>query len=87
VSEAEGLGTERDARLAAELLNNPLLKEVLAELDTDAVRAWRASSNVEQREYQWHQMMAIQSLVHRIEGRLSAKRIADGRAQRRQAHG
>jgi hypothetical protein len=71
-----GLERDRDAALAQQLLDNPLLMTILAELDTDAVRTWRVGSNIEQREQAWHQMGAIQQLAHRIKGRIDSKLLA-----------
>jgi hypothetical protein len=73
---------DRDAALAQQLLDNPLLMAILAELDTDAVRTWRVGSNPEQREQAWHQMGAIQQLAHRIKGRIDTKLLAAGSRKR-----
>lgn len=71
--------TEIEAAQAQQLLDNPLLMTIIAELDTDAVRVWRTGSNPEQREQAWHQMAAIQQLAHRIKGRLETKKLANHR--------
>ena len=73
--------TDTEATLAQQLLDNPLLMAILAELDTDAVRTWRSGSTPEQREQAWHQMAAIQQLAHRIKGRLDTKKLAGRRGR------
>lgn len=73
---------ENEAEAAQALLSNPLLLAVLAELDSDAVRTWRAGSNAEQREQAWHQMMAVQRLGARLKSRLESKLLADRRQHR-----
>lgn len=70
---------DAQAALAQQLIDNPLLMTILAELDTDAVNTWRRASNPEQREQAWHLMVAIQALGQRIKGRLDNKRLADSR--------
>lgn len=72
---------EQDAELAQQLLDNPLFLDVIAELDSDAVRTWRAGSNPEQREHAWHGMHALQAMMHRIKGRIEAKKLAGRRTR------
>lgn len=69
---------EREAAQAQQLLDNPLLMAILAEIDTDAVNTWRRGSNPQQREAAWFQMAAIQALAQRIKGRLDNKKLAAG---------
>jgi hypothetical protein len=74
---------QRDAAMAQALIDNPLLMDILAELDTNAVKTWRSGANPMQREAAWHEMMAVQSLVHRIRGRIETKLIAEKSAERK----
>jgi hypothetical protein len=74
---------EREAQQAQQLLDNPLLMQILAELDSDAIMTWRRSSGPEQREQAWHGMAAIQALAQRIKGRLETKKLAASKTRNR----
>jgi hypothetical protein len=77
------LSVEEQARRAGELIQDPLLNTVLAEMDTTAVTTWRNASNAVQREEQYHMICAIADLRKRLNGKLeSLKMLEHGRSAR-----
>jgi hypothetical protein len=70
------------ARCAEELVANPLLKEIFAELEHGAVTVWRRSTSPQQREEQWYVVVTISALRQQIESRIESVRLSDARQQK-----
>jgi hypothetical protein len=64
------LSPEEQARRAGELINDPLLNTVFAEMDSMAVNTWRNSSSAVQREDMYRTVVAIADLRQRLNKRL-----------------
>jgi hypothetical protein len=64
------LSPEEQARRAGELINDPLLNTVFAEMDSMAVNTWRNSSSSVQREDMYRTVVAIADLRQRLNKRL-----------------
>jgi len=73
------LSPEEQARRASELIQDPLLNTVLAEMDTTAVTTWRSASNAVQREEQYHMICAIADLRKRLNERLTNLKMLQSR--------
>jgi len=73
------LSPEEQSRRAAELIQDPLLNTVLAEMDSTAVDTWRRSSNGVQREEQYHTICAIADLRKRLNERLTNLKMLQSR--------
>jgi len=77
------LSPEEQARRAGELINDPLLNTVMAEMDSTAVNTWRTSSSAVQREDMYRTVIAIVDLRKRLNERLeSLKMLQHQRSQR-----
>ena len=75
------LSAAEAAQRAQELLANPLLDEIFAELDTAAVVVWRRSTSAYQREEQWNIVVTLAAVRRQIESRIEAVRLATSREQ------
>lgn len=64
------LSADEQARRAGELIDDPLLGMILAEMDTTAVDTWRRSSSPVQREEMYYTVIAIADLRRRLNERL-----------------
>jgi hypothetical protein len=62
------------AMLAQQLKDNPLLMAIFAELDSAAIMTWRRSSNMQQREDQFHQVVALAAVRQKIDARIETLR-------------
>lgn len=82
----EGLTTPELARLADELLRNPLLQHVLWQLDDAAVTVWRRSTSPGQREDQWHMVVALAAIRTKLMSMIDNARLGQrpGAQQRKQ---
>jgi len=78
-----GMNPAEVSRLAQEIHDNPLVPHMLIELDNRAIEAWRHSSNAQQRESCWHQMVAIQAIRHQIEGWIDNVKLEAASAAKR----
>jgi polyphosphate kinase 2 (PPK2 family) len=77
------LSPEEQARRAGELINDPLLNTVMAEMDSTAVDTWRNSSSAMQREDMYRTVIAIVDLRKRLNERLeSLKMLQHAQRQR-----
>jgi hypothetical protein len=79
---APNLSLSEQARLAQELINNPLLEQLFVEMDHQATLTWRRSSSAVQREEQWNQVVAIAMLRKMIQSRVENLKLQAGRDTR-----
>lgn len=58
---------DRKRTLSAQLADNPIWQEALAELQSDAMSRWMASRDTETREQIFYEVQAVQGLRDRLE--------------------
>ena len=61
---------EQRKAYALDLLNNPLLGDILEGMERDVLAGWRAAQNTDAREQAWYDTRAIQKLRSAIESAL-----------------
>ena len=74
---------EEQYRRARALLEDPLLAQVIREMDENAVMTWRRSTNVQQREDAWHMQTALAKFNAELLRRIENIQVAE--ANERQA--
>lgn len=79
------MSSEEQYRRARALLEDPLLRQVIREMDENAVMTWRRSTNVQQREDAWHMQTALAKFNAELLRRIEDAKVAEAneRQQRR----
>jgi len=71
------LNKEEMAWHARALLEDPLLTQVFLELSEGAVQTWMRSTSAQQREEQWHMVIAIEAIKQQLQSRLTDVKLGD----------
>lgn len=71
------MSAEEQYRRARALLEDPLLQQVIRDMDANAVMTWRRSTNVQQREDAWHMQTALAKFNAELLRRIEDVKVAD----------
>ena len=76
------LSDEEIARRAEQLLNDPLLKGVLDEMESETIATWRRSTNTAQREDAWMRVSVIADMRGKLQQAIDNLKMRTARDRR-----